>query len=376
MRASHHSTERIRRRQGVLQDSILSSTIPWVNGLKGRLQFAPRVIRRRVGTPVGKRRKRKGRLIQLLECLPVCILLLLVRLVPLSVGPWISEHLGGILFGLMPKRRSIALENLRGAFPYSMGMDHMRMARRSFSAFVLTCFESLKFWQALKNRSTFARLVNVLGGLSEVLQGARKIHEEVKGCIFVTPHLGNWEILAHVSSIVGIPAVVVVRPLDNDYLEKLIYRKRSESGQIIIPKKNALFTLTMSLRQGKSVALLPDQGTGRGIPVPFFGREAFTSPVPAMLAVRYHRPIVVVACCRSHDARRFEGVVSGPIWPGERLSEKEEICRLTGRMNLEMEAIIRRYPEQYLWMHDRWKKYKRRRKLLTGEGFELRTPVP
>ena len=314
-------------------------------------------------------------MIQLLECLPVCILLLLARLVPLRAGPWISEHLGGMLFGLMPKRRSIALENLQGAFPYSRGMEHTRMARRSFSAFVLTCFESLKFWQALKNRGRFVRLVNVLGGLSEALQEARKIHEDVKGCIFVTLHLGNWEILAHVSSIVGIPAVVVVRPLDNGYLEKLIYRKRSQSGQIIIPKKNALFTLKMTLRQGKSVALLADQGTGQGIPVPFFGREAFTSPVPALLAVRYHRPIVVVACFRSHDARRLEGVVSGPIWPGEHLSEKEEIYRLTGRMNLEMEAIIRRYPEQYLWMHDRWKKYKRRRKFLTGEGFQLQTPV-
>ena len=314
---------------------------------------------------MGKRRRKKGKPIQVLEYLGVSILLLFARLVPLRVGEFMSEHLGRVLYMLLQRRRSIALDNLREAFPDDKCPDHKRVARRSFSSFVLTCFESLKFQQILGDQDTGVEPVSLSEELRELLQKARRIHDQSHGCIFVTPHIGNWELLPYASSMVGIPLVAVVRPLDNVYLEKLLYRKRSGSGQIIVPKRNVFFVLQVTLKQGKSIGLLPDQGTGQGIPVPFFGREAFTTPVPAMLAVMYHRPLVVVACCRSADSRSFEGVVSDPIWPGEYSSEKEEIYRLTGRMNLEMEAIIRRYPEQYFWMHDRWKRYKRRRKFLT-----------
>ena len=312
-----------------------------------------------------KQRRKKSKPIQVLEYLAVSILLLVARLVPRQAGPCISERLGGILYALLPRRRSIALENLRRAFPNEKDLDHRRIARRSFSSFVVTCFEALKFQRIFGEQDAGAEPVAVLEEQRTLLQKARRIHDASGGCIFVTPHIGNWEFLPFASSIAGIPLVAVMRPLDNVYLENLLYRKRAESGQIIIPKRNALFVLQVTLKQGKSIGMLPDQGTGQGIPVRFFGREAFTTPVPAMLAVMYHRPIVVVACCRSHDSRSFEGVVSDPIWPGEYSSEKDEIYRLTGRMNLEMEAIIRRYPEQYFWMHDRWKTYKRRRKFLT-----------
>jgi len=70
------------------------------------------------------------------------------------------------------------------------------------------------------------------------------------------------------------------------------------------------------------------------------------------------------ACCRSEDGYSFKGIVSDPIWPGEYRSEKEEIFRLTEEMNKNMESIIRKYPGQYLWMHNRWKTYKNKKELL------------
>jgi KDO2-lipid IV(A) lauroyltransferase len=117
--------------------------------------------------------------------------------------------------------------------------------------------------------------------------------------------------------------------------------------------------LERTLQQGKSIGLLPDQSSRQGIPVDFFGRKAWTTPAPALLSVLYKRPIVVVACCRKENGYDFEGVVSDPIWPGTFQSEKEEIFRLTGEMNRRMETIVRRYPEQYFWVHDRWKRHSR-----------------
>jgi KDO2-lipid IV(A) lauroyltransferase len=146
-----------------------------------------------------------------------------------------------------------------------------------------------------------------------------------------------------------------VRPLDNVFLEKLIYNSRAVGGQDIIPKKNAYMALSIALKKGKSLGILPDQHTGNGIAVNFFGRKAATTPIPALLATTHKRPIVVVACCRKSGAFRFEGFVSDPIWPGEYESEKEEIFRLTREMTREMESIIRKYPEQYFWIHNRWK---------------------
>jgi KDO2-lipid IV(A) lauroyltransferase len=238
------------------------------------------------------------------------------------------------------------------------------LARRSCQSFVATILEIIKFHflpadinapHIQKYRPT---------DLESLFQKAKGIHTTSGGCIFVTPHLGNWELLSYASGLVGIPLAVVVRPLDNAYLEKLLYANRTATGQMIIPKKNAFFVLGGVLRQGKSIGILPDQSQKKGIAVPFFGHRAMTTPVPALLAIMYQRPIVVAACCRKSGEARFEAFVSDPIWPGDYTSEKAEIYRLTEEMNRRMESIIRRHPEQYFWMHNRWKTYRTKKEFL------------
>jgi KDO2-lipid IV(A) lauroyltransferase len=146
-------------------------------------------------------------------------------------------------------------------------------------------------------------------------------------------------------------------------LEKVLYRQRQASGQIIIPKTNSMHLLQMALRRGKSVGMLPDQATMHAISVDYLGRKATTTPVPAFLAVRYHRPIVVVACCRRSNDFEYEGIVSDPIWPDPRASKKAEMFRLTERMNREMGELVLQFPEQYLWMHNRWKQYRYKKEM-------------
>jgi KDO2-lipid IV(A) lauroyltransferase len=102
--------------------------------------------------------------------------------------------------------------------------------------------------------------------------------------------------------------------------------------------------------------MLPDQSTSRGLRVKFFGADATVTPIPALLALRYGRPVVVVAACRTEDPYYFEGFVSDPIRPEPgRADERSEIERISREINVKMEEIIRKYPEQYLWMHNRWK---------------------
>ena len=312
-----------------------------------------------------KRRRKKSKARKLLEYGVVRAFLPLPRLIPLKTIHLLGSLLGNLLYYGLPERRKIALQNLQNALgPEKTEQEIKRIARESCKSFLLTCFEIVKYQPFFKADDAREAIKGSSGELEALFQKAKNIHEASGGCIFVTPHLGNWEFLPYVSSLVGIPLVVVVRSMKNEYLERLIYRNRADSGQVIIPKKNALFALQKTLQQGKSIGILPDQSTRQGIGVHFFGRKASTTPAPALLSIMYQKPIVVVACCRKKKGYDFDGVVSDPIWPGPFQSEKEEIFRLTEEMNKTMEAIIRKYPEQYFWIHRRWKTYKSQREFL------------
>jgi KDO2-lipid IV(A) lauroyltransferase len=309
-------------------------------------------------------RRHKGKALQILEYVGVYGLVLLSRMLPLKAGHRISALVGNLIYYLLPARRRVALENVRHAFPEAARQRDIRtIARRSCHSFVASLFETIKLRTLLDHPQGSERIGRATDGLDLLLKKAHEIHTEAGGCIFVTPHLGNWEFLPFVGVLADIPLVVVVRPLDNKYLERLLYGFRSGSGQIILPKTNSLFFLRRALRQGKSIGLLPDQRTIRAIPAEYFGREAMTTPVPALLAYQYQRPIVVVACCRRSRDFRYQGYVSDPIWPDAKQSEKTEIYRLTREMNRTMEGIVRKHPEQYLWMHNRWKPFRSNRPL-------------
>jgi KDO2-lipid IV(A) lauroyltransferase len=312
-----------------------------------------------------KKRKKKSELLKRIEYAAVYTLILIARAVPASVVKGISNLLGDSLFFLAKRRRTIAKENLEHAFGKEMTAAEIHeLARKSCRSFFLTFLEIIKIRYLFTRPDIAERLREQTRNVDALFKKAKKIHDESRGCIFVTPHIGNWELLPHVSAYVGIPLAIVARPLDNEYLETLIFENRVAGGQVLIPKKNALFTLQKTLQKGTSIGMLPDQSTMKGLSIDFFGRPATTTPVPAILAINYKRPIVVVACCRTTE-NKYDGFVSDPIFPGEYSSEKEEITRITKEVTREMEIIIRKYPEQYLWMHNRWKTYKDKRAVMS-----------
>ncbi len=306
----------------------------------------------------------KSKPVQLIEYGLAWLLFALARMLPESAARGLGAFLGRLFFLLAGRRREIALENLRLAIgsDYNDG-ELQRIARESFKSFFHTYLEIIRFRRFLHDPERILETANNRESIEILLARVKEIHQTAGGCIFVTPHLGNWEVLPHASAYIGVPMMVVARPLDNPYLEALVYQDRTATGQLLIPKRNAMFMLQKTLHKGKSIGLLADQATKKAISVNFFGRLATTTPVPAILATSYNRPIVVVACCRDSSGKGFLGYVADPIWPGEYQSEKAEIFRLTAEMNKAMESIIRKQPEQYLWMHNRWKTYGNPRQL-------------
>jgi KDO2-lipid IV(A) lauroyltransferase len=288
----------------------------------------------------------------------VRLLLAAVRVLPMAVLRPLTGLVARAAFLLLRKRRAIAIENVRQALGPDLPPGKARaLALGSVRSFLLTAMpEIAKLAGPLTSPDAREWLNTQAPELRELFARARELHDETRGCIFVTPHLGNWELLPFVSAAVGIPLAVVVRPLDNPRLERLLYRSRTSTGQVFVARRNSLSRLQMLLAQGMSVGLLPDQATIKGLAVDFLGRPALTTPVPALLALYHHRPIVVVACFRTGDGR-FGGHVGEPIWPLEGRSEKAEVLRLTEAMTKDMEVVIRAHPEQYFWMHNRWKTY-------------------
>jgi Kdo2-lipid IVA lauroyltransferase/acyltransferase len=301
-------------------------------------------------------KKGKSKSLQVVEYVAFYVTVSVARALPVRVLRVISGILGYALFAAIPRRRKLALQNIKIALGDTMSEKQIRrLALQSCKAFFLTAVEMIKSPYSPGQEGLIHDGRYKGEHLESLFQKAKKIHDDAGGCIFVTPHLGNWELLPFVSASIGIPLVIVIRPLDNPYLERAILSSRIGSGHLMIPKMNAMFSLERELRKGKSVALLPDQSNSKGLRVDFFGKSATVTPVPGLLAVRHRRPVVVVAACRTIDPYHFEGFVSDPIWPDPNGDERSEIVRITREMNLRIEEIIRKFPEQYLWMHNRWK---------------------
>ena len=174
--------------------------------------------------------------------------------------------------------------------------------------------------------------------------------------LVLTAHLGNWELLAPAHRLMGFPATVVVRPLDAPWLDVMADRLRQRAGVELIDKRGALRPVLSALRRGRLVALLLDQNASRheGIFVSFFGRPASTSKSLAVLAVRTRTPVVPMFIYRKGVGRHR--VVIHPPLPIEAARDSERaVAELTQRCAAAIEAAVGVAPDQWLWVHNRWR---------------------
>jgi KDO2-lipid IV(A) lauroyltransferase len=174
-----------------------------------------------------------------------------------------------------------------------------------------------------------------------------------RGVLILTAHYGNWELLAAAHGLTGLPLSIVIRPLDHPLLDDLAARFRRRSGAELIIKRQAVREVLQALRRQRMVGVLLDQNATRaeGVFVPFFGVPASTSKGLAVLALRTGAPVVPVFLRRDPDRRGHRMDVGAPIPP----PTDGDVATYTATFNQVLEAAIRRAPEQWLWMHARWR---------------------
>lgn len=177
-----------------------------------------------------------------------------------------------------------------------------------------------------------------------------------RGVLLLAAHLGNWELLAAAHGLSGYPLSVIARPLDSALLDRIVTRFRERSGTEVIAKRRALPEVLDALRRQRMVAILLDQNATRreGVFVPFFGRPASTSKSLALLALRTGVPVVPVFIHREPDGSH-RVIVEPEIQPSRTGALEEDVAALTAAFTRCVERAVRRWPEQWFWMHDRWR---------------------
>jgi KDO2-lipid IV(A) lauroyltransferase len=276
--------------------------------------------------------------------------LLLVGWVPAHLPPALGlaagRRIGDVLWWLLPRRRRVALDNIRRSLGREMAPDEIRrLGRRSFQHVGMNLVEACRYF--LRPTDVMLSRVRVHG--VEHLRGAAA---HGRGVLILTAHYGNWELLAAAHGLTGLPLSIVICPLDHPVLDELAARFRRRSGAELIVKHLAVREVLRDLRRGRMVGILLDQNATRpeGVFVPFFGIPASTSKGLAVLALRTGAPVVPVFLRREPDGRHRMDVGPPLVPPPD-----GDIEAYTATFNLAIEAAIRRAPEQWLWMHARWR---------------------
>jgi len=298
-----------------------------------------------VSRPARRRPFRHARFF--LEMLLVRAVIAGIRLLPHRALFPLAAVVGGFLYAV-PQLRRVILANLAVAFPEMSVAERHRLARRNTTAMALIPLEFAWFMgrpEAIDRLIEYSEECRVL---------AERCRTERRALIWATPHLGNWELAGlRFRRGSGMPFAVVVRPLNNPWLDRMLRRARESEGSRIIPDKGAVRGVMKAIREGCNLATLVDQNTrvrDGGIFLEFFGLPAPTSRAPALFARKLNALVAVGGCLR----RGRQYVLFGRELPRaagdypDDASLVQDILRVT-------EALIRENPEQYVWMYERWR---------------------
>ncbi len=253
------------------------------------------------------------------------------------------------------KHRRRGLEHLQAALGGEQGLDLAEINRCSFEHLMqLFMVEAMQAPRLLQPES-WHRHVSI-NPTCEHTQRAVALLKEGRPAIFVTGHCGNWELLGFVLSLLGFPMTALARPLDNPYLNRWVMGVREARGLQVLTKFGASDEAVRVLRDGGRLGFIADQDAGGdGLFVPYFGRFASAYKSIALLAMSQGVPIIVGGAFRTGTGFQYRLVVQDLISPADWADADDPLYLLTARFTRGIEQMVRQYPEQYLWIHRRWK---------------------
>lgn len=290
----------------------------------------------------------KTKTISYLEYIVVSIFMGLVRLMPYRWSLWLGSGLGALVFKSWRKRRQITLHNLARVFPDKSSAEIRNIAIQVYRNIGKTLIEFIVAGAWSKDRL----LAQVSFEGREHLDAALT---KGKGVVFLGAHFGNWELLGIALTAMGYKVNVIARPLDNPLLDKVVNSIRSKFGTWIIANSNSIKDVIRVLRKNESIGILMDQNLYENATfVDFFGELAATTPIIPLLAQKTGVPVIPVRMLRLNN-NRFKLVIDPEI-EFNAIPDRQEYVRVNTRLcNEVIERWIKLDPDQWFWVHNRWK---------------------
>jgi KDO2-lipid IV(A) lauroyltransferase len=290
--------------------------------------------------PLGKKIRYLG------EAAPFLAFMGLFRLLGIDRASALGGFIGRHIFRRLPTA-DVARQNLKAAYPEKSEAEIEAVVRRICD----------NLGRVVAEYPHLDKLTIGPGGRVEVVgaEHGRAAIARDKGVMFISGHFANWEVLGAAGNQLGYEGGFVYRPPNNPYVADWISKQRRKFGSTEQITKGAqgtrrIFTL---LRRGKCIYIMVDQKTYEGIAVPFFGRDALTTPAPAALALKLGSALVPVRCERTKGAR-FRVTVEPALEVNSTGNTEADTLALTTTINQTIEAMVRQDPVQWLWVHRRW----------------------
>jgi KDO2-lipid IV(A) lauroyltransferase len=273
-----------------------------------------------------------------------------LRLLPRELARAIGTAIGAIAFRGLGRLRGVGVRNLELAFPEMTAREREAILRSEYRNLGLLLAEFCKMPDyTAASASEFIRY--------EGLENYLKAREQGKGVLVLTGHLGAWELSSFYHSLMGMPMGMVIRRLDNPLVDALVNRIRCLHGNRVIHKDDFARGLIASMRAGETVGILMDTNMTppQGVFVPYFGVLACTASGMARIAAKTAAAVVPGFLLWEESERKYVlhfGEELNVVHTGD--AEQDALTN-TAAFTAAMEGYVRQYPEQWLWMHRRWK---------------------
>jgi KDO2-lipid IV(A) lauroyltransferase len=290
-----------------------------------------------------------------IEYLIVKLFLFIAKVTPKIFIYKIIKFFTLLVYRIDKNRRNITINNLKMAFPDKSIEDIHILSREVYVELSKTIAEILlMFTNRLDIDSMFNNLEEAKGQLADIIKRNKN------GVIVVTAHFSNWELAAHFLAKHGLPMLAVGREGNNKLIDRKITKPfRNKYGNLATSKGDAMMAMVKRLKRGNAVGLLIDQKSGRqnSTKVNFFNEAAETTLSVAVLKSRLNPEVIPIFIARE-DNGKYRLLVNDPIsYTADEIEGKEaKLTAMTAKYTDAIEDVIRQYPAQWFWMHNRWRR--------------------
>jgi KDO2-lipid IV(A) lauroyltransferase len=289
-----------------------------------------------------------------LEYVIARVLFAFLGILPRSSALLFCRIVAGVGYHLFGSLRRTGFRNLEIAFPEKSIDERKNILKSTFQSLGRVLAETSQFM-----KTTPAEIEKIFElDLDDQIRELYKINKEQRrGVLITTGHLGNWEMLVFGFAAIHEPISYLARPLDNPLIEDLTLRIRTRFGNRPINKTNSAMLAVKILREGGILGALSDVNAHpkEGVFVPFFGVDACTISGPAIMAMRSNAAILPAFCVWDSKRKKYRFVRGAVIEPFKTGDRKADVIATTAAYTAEIEQLIRQFPDQWLWIHKRWK---------------------